>query len=84
MARLARSVGFLGLLSVAWCRIGYDLRPTQTSFATDHFDFEWGWTPMPTAAPRVLGGLQRRQNQQYPPNATCGFVGGSESETSIT
>jgi hypothetical protein len=84
MARFLQYVGLLGLLPVAWCRVGYDLRPTQTNFATDQFDFEWGWTPMPTSAPRVLVGLQRRQQQQYAPNATCGFVSGSKSEVLLT
>ena len=74
MARLARSSVLIAFLPIAFCRLGYDLRPTQTNYAADQFDFEWGWSPVPTAMPNVFDKLSRRQG--IAPNSTCGFISG--------
>jgi len=71
MARLARSSVLIAFLPIAFCRVGYDVRPTQTNYAADQFDFEWGWSPVPTVMPNVFDKLSRRQG--IAPNATCGF-----------
>jgi hypothetical protein len=74
MARLARSSVLIALLPIAFCRLRYDIRPTQTNYAADQFDFEWGWSPVPTAMPNVFDKLSRRQG--IAPNSTCGFISG--------
>ena len=74
MARLARSSVLIAFLPIAFCRLGYDVRPTQTNYAADQFDFEWGWSPVPTTMPNVFDRLLRRQG--IAPNSTCGFISG--------